>query len=215
MIYVIGTTGTPPRGARGRWYESIQQGQVNLAWNYLELPDPHPDGFPHFPALIGAIEPLPDGTIVVSLDGDDYLLPNALERVHREHAAGALVTYGSFLYSDGRKPTWVHELRGPVRDVPWVTTHLKTFRAGLFKRIRHADLKSADGRWLEHARDMALMFPLVEMAGDRARYIPEPLMIYNYANSCEHRLGAPWVAAEQEEERRLRALPRYERIDHA
>lgn len=211
MIYVIGTTGTPPPGAKERWHESIrQQGCVNVAWCYLELPYRlDSDGFPHFPALIGAIAPLPDDTIVVSLDGDDYLLPNALERVQREHDAGALVTYGSFLYSDGRKPTWVHELRGPVREVPWVTTHLKTFRAGLFKRIRHADLKTAGGQWLEHARDMALMFPLVEMAGDRARFIPEPLMIYNYANSCEHRLGAPWVAAEQEEERRLRALPRY------
>jgi hypothetical protein len=53
------------------------------------------------------------------------------------------------------------------------------------------------------------MFPLVEMAGSRAIFIPEILYVYNAANSSEFRHGAPEIAAERAASHRLRSLPPY------
>lgn len=185
------------------------QATVTITHHYLELPERPESGFPHFPALCEIIDQLNDEEIVVSLDGDDWLLPGALARVQAEHDAGALVTYGSFRYSDGR-PGFAQQLTGAIRRSPWVTTHLKTFRAGLFKRIDRAHLKDRDGRWLENARDQALMFPLVEMAGARAHYIPDILCVYNAANSDEFRHGGNFITRERAASAYLRALPKYE-----
>jgi hypothetical protein len=212
VIVVIGTTGNPPPGAAERWHASVfSQEEVNLGWYYLDLPERPASGFPHFPALIEYIGKLRDETIIVSLDGDDWLLPGALARVQRAYDAGAQVTYGSFEYSDGRKG-FAAPVVGPPRDAPWTATHLKTFRAGLFKKIQHEHLQTPDGKWLENARDQAMMFPLLEMAGDRAVYIPDVLCVYNSANSEEHRKGAPFITAERAASAYLRELPRYTRI---
>ena len=65
------------------------------------------------------------------------------------------------------------------------TSHLRTFRAGLFHRIAEQDpafecLKDDSGRWLTSAVDAALMYPLLELAGfDRVRYIDRILYQYN------------------------------------
>ncbi len=209
MIHVISTTGNPPPDAKAKCIASVVGAQegVNVVHRYLE-PPPRTDGFPHFPALIEHITKLPDDAIVVSLDGDDWLLPGALERVQQAHDEGALVTYGSFRYADGR-PGFAAPVQGPIRRAPWTATHLKTFRAGLFRRIKREHLQTPEGLWLEHARDMAIMFPMVEMAGPRAVFIPDVLYVYNAANSAEFRLGVPEIAAEREAAARLRALPPY------
>ena len=196
-MIVISTTGKPPPHARALCLHSVASQDVQARHVYIDTETEPPclDGFPHFPNLIRVIADLPDDEIIVSLDGDDWLTPGALAFVQSAHDAGALVTYGSFRYADGRAG-FAAPLAGPVRQSPWVTTHLKTFRAGLFRRIKHTDLRNEDG-WLEHARDMALMFPLVEMAGSRAVFIPEILMVYNAANSSEFRHGAPEIAVER------------------
>jgi hypothetical protein len=207
-VIVISTTGTPHPYVRARCLHSVASQSVEARHVYLELPERPADGFPHFPALARVISELPDDEIVVSLDGDDWLLPGALEIVQNAHDAGALVTYGSFVYADGR-PGFAQPIRGPIRSEPWTATHLKTFRAGLFRRIRITDLKDPTGLWLENARDQALMFPLVEMAGPRAVYIPHILSVYNAADSDEHVKGAPFIAAERAASDYLRSLPSY------
>ncbi len=206
MIHVISTTGNPPPHAKAKCLYSVASQSVLAMHHYLELPERPPQGFPHFPALIRTVAELEDDDIVVSLDGDDWLAHGkVLARVQEEHDAGALVTYGSFIYADGRRG-FAAPLVGPIRKSPWVTTHLKTFRAGLFKRIPHAHLQTPDGLWLENARDQALMFPLVEAAGDRAHFIPDVLHVYNASNSDEFTKGAEFILAEREASAYLRGL---------
>ncbi len=167
----------------------------------------------HFEQLVGVIDGLPDDRIVASLDADDWLgPPNALCTVARYFAAGALVTYGSFRFADGRRgsPSDAYQPGEDVRRAPWKGTHLKCFRAGLFKRIKHEHLKR-DGVWLPHARDLALMFPLLEMAGPRRRaHVQEEIYVYNFALSTEFRGDAATRAAELECVRYVRGLPPYE-----
>lgn len=169
---------------------------------------------PHFENLVDAIGKLPDDRVVACLDADDWLgPPNALTTVARYFAAGALVTYGSFIFADGRygSPSTAYEPGENPRTSPWKATHLKCLRAGLFKRIKPEHLQDAAGQWLEHARDLALMFPLLEMAGPkRVAHVSEVLYVYNWGNSTEFRGTEATRAAERECVRYVRGLPPYE-----
>jgi hypothetical protein len=144
---------------------------------------------------------------VVWLDGDDWLVrPDALAVIQAMHDGGAWVTWGSFEFSDGR-PGFAADLdwSQPVRAQSWVATHLKSFRAGLFRRIAQVAPHPPQTPW-----DMLVMFACIEMAGrDRCKFCPEVLCAYNFANSNEWRNGPG-------EERRLagllRAEPAYDRV---
>ena len=87
---------------------------------------------------------LPDEEIVVWLDGDDWLFDDhALERVLRAHEAGALMTYGQFRWSSTGEIGFAapHDHTLPRASSPWRATILRTFRAGLVRRIKDEDLR--------------------------------------------------------------------------
>ena len=165
----------------------------------------------HFDFLTEKIGACAPEEIVVAVDLDDTITPDALKIVARLHELGAWVTYGSFKHADGR-PGFAAPCKAETcRRDPWTASHLKTFRAGLFNRIKDEDLKMG-GEWLPHARDLALMFPLLEMARERAVFNPATVYVYNYAASGEFK-GPEAVRAE---ERRcvahVRGLKTYERV---
>ncbi len=204
---VISTGYAPPPKAKAKCIASVRaqlQCEVDHVVIDASLQDPPRD---HFPNLIDALAKLPPDRVVASLDLDDWLgPPTALSTVAKYYAAGAMVTYGSFMFADGRRGfARAYAPTENVRKVPWRGTHLKTFRAGLFQKIKHEDFQDESGKWLPYARDLALMFPLLEMAGyDRTAFIPEPIYVYNYATSTEFN-ATPGVLAE---EKRLVALVR-------
>jgi hypothetical protein len=156
---------------------------------------------------------LPDDEVIVWLDGDDWLATDrALETVAAMHAAGAWATYGQFIWSDGRVG-FAAPVRVEPRAAPWTATHLKTFRAGLVKRIRDEDLQQPDGAWVDVAIDQAIMLPILEMAGERARFCPRVLCVYNDGHSFGANADAASIAREAAEVSRIRSRPRYPQID--
>jgi hypothetical protein len=213
MITVISTSNAAQ--SREKCLLSVQaQRLVDYEHVYIDATEQVPPRSP-LANVIEAVNALPDDRVVAFVDGDDWLCRfDALLIVERMHKAGALVTYGSFRFADGRPATWqgAYKPGENVRTTQWRASHLKTCRAGLFKRIRQADLE-LDGELLQHARDMAVMFPLLEMAGDRAVFCSEILYTYNFANSTEFR-GTPEVwAAEKRCVEYVRGLPTYSEID--
>lgn len=163
---------------------------------------------------------LPPDRIVAWLDGDDRLFDSGSLRVVAdiyERRPQTLVTYGQFCMFDsfgryfaGRASE--HETDEPRKE-PWRASHLKTFRAGLFHRIKKADLIWG-GAFLDFTIDQAVMFPILEMAG-RDRSVFNPIVVYVYdtthcnAWSRDRKavLEADAIGAH------LRTLPKYERID--
>jgi glycosyltransferase involved in cell wall biosynthesis len=158
--------------------------------------------------------------IVVCLDGDDWLAaPDALSHVNQcYNQYDCWVLYGQFQFENGD-----HGFSQPfasTRDFMSVrgffrTSHLRTFRAGLFHRIADVDqgyscLKNNAGQWLESAVDAALMCPLVEMAGyDRVRFNPRVLYVYNDENPLNlHRLDRSRQMENYELVRRKRPFAR-------
>lgn len=166
--------------------------------------------------VVSALESM---DIVVCLDGDDWFSrPDALLRVQREYNEHpeTLVTWGSYEHADGRMgcaaPWPTCERPCAPRGAPWVFSHLKTFRAGLFQRIKRADLMIG-GEWIHRCVDMATMFPILEMARpDRARFIPDVLYTYNFKSSFEFNAPDADRRVEIEYARILRSRPAYERI---
>lgn len=152
---------------------------------------------------------LPDDEIIVWLDGDDYLAHDrALEVVQRAHDSGAWVTYGQFIWErQGGTlgfpgPLWGGNV--PIRQDRWYASLLRTFRAGLAKRIRDTDLRDLDGGYAGWVPDQRIMLAVCEMAGPRAVFIPQVLAVYTGAvNGSERELAEVWA---------IRAMQPYERV---
>jgi glycosyltransferase involved in cell wall biosynthesis len=124
--------------------------------------------------------------IVLTLDGDDWFPNgNVLPRLEVEYSSGAWMTYGQYLSVSNGNP-------GPSKLLPpsviqnssfrkynWCTSHLRTFYAGLFHKIKIQDLKGKDGEFYPMAWDLGMMFPMLEMSGPRSRFISDILYMYN------------------------------------
>jgi len=127
-----------------------------------------------------------DEDVVIDLDLDDYLEPGALEIVAQtyERNPGILLTYGSYRMESGREARFNGEyVTDNFRSQKWKASHLKTFKYKLLKNIQGKDLKGKDGKSLMTCADLALMYPMLEMAGlDRIKHIKECLYCYNDLN---------------------------------
>jgi glycosyltransferase involved in cell wall biosynthesis len=169
---------------------------------------------------------LPDSEVVVWLDGDDWLAHDrALEilALAYAHKSEPWLTYGQFMFSDGEVGFAAPYAPGTrVRYADWRATHLKTFRAGLAKRLSLGYLDAVataseipeprcllrpDGTWTEYAIDKAIMWPLLEMAGARYTCVYQILSVYNMqAASADRARNTPEHQFELSEVERLRAL---------
>ena len=129
--------------------------------------------------------------VVVLLDGDDWFASSkTLSRVSEAYIDGeCLLTYGSYMYFPmGTRGVEPSEYSMDVinnntfRQDKWRASHLRTFKHELWKNLNHDDLKDDEGAYFKMTYDQAIMLPLLEMAGERAKYIPEILHIYNKDN---------------------------------
>jgi hypothetical protein len=67
-----------------------------------------------------------------------------------------------------------------VRQTPFTFSHLRTWKAHLWRKINTKDFYDDFGNLLVSAPDLAYSFPMVEMAGNRHyEFIPEVLYVYN------------------------------------
>jgi glycosyltransferase involved in cell wall biosynthesis len=127
------------------------------------------------------------GSIVVSVDGDDWLKNyEVLDFLNKVYTEEVWVTYGTFeSYPSGAKCFWATEYPFFVvndnlfRDFNWMGTHLRTYRRELFLKIDEIDFRRPDGEWLDTTGDQAFMIPMLEMAGKHSRHIDEILYVYN------------------------------------
>lgn len=142
--------------------------------------------------LYNVIHTLPDHVLVVQVDGDDFLAHDrAIERIAQEHMDKNVWLSCSQLmyYPEGNNGSWLSEEfpqyvldNNSFRSYKWVTYHVKTFYAGLFKRIKREDLLH-NGEFFPMTWDFAIMFPMLEMASrGHISFIPDILYVYNHHN---------------------------------
>jgi glycosyltransferase involved in cell wall biosynthesis/SAM-dependent methyltransferase len=168
--------------------------------------------------LYNMIHSCDDDEIVLTLDGDDWLsnenVLNRLNSVYRER--DVWLTYGQYRNSnDGiigvAQPYPPHVINSnSFRSHVWSASHLRTFYAWLFKKIRKEDL-CENGQFFPMTWDFAMMFPMLEMAGPHSTYIDDILYIYNLDNPInDHKVNRSIQARLDGHIRHMARYPRCE-----
>ena len=131
--------------------------------------------------------------IIVTLDGDDWFSrPDALETIARTYRTHhCWMTYGSWVSNSVTEygemwpayPDGLTDFRGH----PWLATAVRTWKRWLWELVDDNDFRYNNGEYFRVAEDRAIMLPMLEMCGtERAKHIPESLMVYNQLPSNRH-----------------------------
>jgi glycosyltransferase involved in cell wall biosynthesis len=157
-----------------------------------------------------------DDAIIVSLDGDDWFYDNqVLKEINAAYCKKEVwITHGTFIEFPSQSTSWsvpipphivIHNQFRSYR----CPSHLRTFYAWLFKKIRLEDLLY-EGQFFAMAWDQAMMFPMMEMAGERHLFIPSVLYVYNMVNPInDNKVNA---RLQRDLETFIRAKPSYQRL---
>lgn len=167
--------------------------------------------------LYGAIHSCSDDEICVLLDGDDWLYgPGVLKQLNEVYSSGDIwFTHGTLMEYPMGHVTWSEPIRteaiakNSYREFK-CPSHLRTFYTWLFKQIRLQDFLY-QGEFLKMAWDMAIMYPLAELAGERHAFISDVLYSYNMSNPInDNKVNAD---LQNLLDRVIRNRPRYQRLE--
>lgn len=165
--------------------------------------------------LYNMIHSCDDNEVIITVDGDDWLAhPNVLTRLNDIYSnPNVWVTYGQYRsWPDNRIGCSIqipqHVIQNSsYRRFRWCSSHLRTFYAWIFKKIKKEDFLDKSGKFFATAWDLGIYFPLLEMAGQRAKFLNDILYIYNVQtplNDSKLRLKE-----QQDTERYIRSKSKY------
>ncbi len=167
---------------------------------------------------IERLSPDPDD-IIVTLDGDDWLAtPLVLAKLAQFYSRNdCWLTYGSYMeYPSGIRGPFAKQIPSHVvesasyRTHEWCSSHLRTFKYGLWSEINRDDLLDKEGNFYRMAWDLAFMLPMLEMSGERAMHIPDMLYVYNVGNPLnDHKVDNSYQIRLEHE---IRSKPKYSRL---
>lgn len=176
---------------------------------------------------IGALENLynmiyscADDEIIVTLDGDDWLAkPDVLSKLNMHYSSEDIwMTYGQYQNYPDKGLGLCTKIPDSVinsnsyREYKWCSSHLRTFYAWLFKKIKLEDLKY-DGKFMQSAWDMCFQYPHLEMAGYHSKFISDILYIYNLENPInDHKVD---VGLQQRMDKYCKSLSKYQPLKSA
>lgn len=166
-----------------------------------------------------AIHSCLDNEVIVSLDADDWFSnKNVLRRLNAVYQAPDVwFTHGSLIEHPSGSTNWCEPIpseiieRNEYRKFK-CPSHLKTFYAWIFKKIELQDLLW-NGKFFPMTWDMAMMYPICEMAGERHAFIKEINYVYNMENSLNDNKVDPYL--QNELDRFIRNKPAYSRLEIA
>lgn len=214
-MIVVSTGFNPPPDAKALCLNSVHNQTLRATHVYIDAArQSRPRSVTE--NLARVIRSCPPLEVVVWLDLDDSLAhPTVLQLLdHIYEDPDVWLTYGSYRFSDGRPGHCAPYETTDYRREPWKASHLRTFRAGLFQRIRPDDLITQVRGRSQGAPDQAVMLPMLEMAGpEHIRFIPEILAIYNYASSFEHGASPEDMAHERLAAAHIRTKAPYARLE--
>jgi glycosyltransferase involved in cell wall biosynthesis len=142
---------------------------------------------------------LKDDDIIVRLDGDDWLASKDVLKILNENynKYNCKLTYGSYSeHPSGNVGKFARQIPDKIiesnsfRQYEWSSSHLVSFKYDLWKRIKKEDLLDKDGSFYKMTCDLAIMFPMLEMAGKNSKYINDILYVYNNSNPLnDHKIN--------------------------
>lgn len=163
-----------------------------------------------------------DEEIIVCVDGDDRLAgPEVLcllNAVYSNPEKETWLTYGQFQMTPSYHGGWNVQVPSDIvknnrfRDFFPRPTHLRTFYSWLFKKININDLKYNDN-FFEMTWDLAFMFPMLEMCGERFTFIQNYVYLYNIDNPInDHKVN---IGLQSFYTGYIMSLPKYKTLNHS
>lgn len=158
--------------------------------------------------------------VVVIVDGDDRLVHlnvlSFLDEIYTHH--DVWLTYGQYIEYPSCTVGFCAPLAPDIityhmfRRDGFIPSHLRTFYAGLFHKIKKEDLLDKAGNFLMMAGDSAAMLPMIEMAADHFYSVSQVLYVYNRANPLNDDKISRWLQLHLDSY--VRAKPPYEKLSH-
>jgi len=155
-----------------------------------------------------------DQDIIIEVDGDDWLPdPKVFERIHDLYSdPNVWITNGSFKYSAGQKGfSQKQKITSNLRKERFTASHIRTWRAFLWRKIKEEDLKDENGIYWKVTGDLSFMYPMLEMSGEEHyRFMDEINYIYNEQNPInDHKVDINLV---NETAAKIRKMKPYNKI---
>jgi glycosyltransferase involved in cell wall biosynthesis len=152
----------------------------------------------NFDKVIRYNDKISDNELLIEVDGDDYLPDSKVfERINELYKdKNVWIANGSFRYHNGpigfsSKQTNFESLR----KSNFTASHIRTWRAFLWRNIKEEDLRDENGDYWQWSGDLCFMFPMLEMAGEEHyRFMEEVNYVYNAENPInEHKVDMSMV----------------------
>jgi glycosyltransferase involved in cell wall biosynthesis len=168
----------------------------------------------NFDRTIRFNDDIDDNEVIVEVDGDDWLPDsNVFTRIHELYSdPNVWIANGSFKYSNGQlgfaqPQTNFDNLRTQV----FTASHIRTWRAFLWRKIKEEDLKDENGNYWQWSGDLCFMFPMLEMSGEEHyRFMRDINYVYNAENPInEHKINLNMVSNHSS---KIRAKQPYKKI---
>ena len=176
---------------------------------------------------VNFLDQIKDDEIIIHLDGDDWLInEQVLEKLNKFYNDNDVwMTYGGFVCWDGSEttvgnpqnteyPEFVHNYKLYRKDV-WRASHLRTYKANLFKNIDTKDFTSnIDNKLYWHASDLAWAYPCLEMSGkDKIGVVDFYTHVYNQTPDNQVRTKERESTDNSIFENEIRTKPIYKQLD--
>ena len=170
----------------------------------------------NFDKVIRYNENIDDNDFCIEVDGDDFLPDrNVFKRIAELYSDNDVwIANGSFRYSTGTPgfsspQTNFHDLR----NSRFTASHIRTWRAFLWRAIKEEDLKDENGDYWQWSGDLCFMYPMLEMATEEHyRFMPEINYVYNEGNPInEHKVDIGMV---NDHANRIRQKEKYKKLEY-
>jgi glycosyltransferase involved in cell wall biosynthesis len=127
-----------------------------------------------------------DEEIIVEIDGDDWLPDSdTLNRINKVYSdKNVWIANGRFVYSTG-VPGFSSKqiITNDLRRIRFTASHIRTWRAFLWRKIKLDDLKDENGIYWKVTGDLSFMYPMLEMSGEEHyRFMEDINYVYNEQN---------------------------------
>jgi len=135
---------------------------------------------------ITEIDNIDDDEVVVRVDGGDWLTENdclyMLDKIYEKHSPAVCWTGQRWAYTNyGISKEMILKPNQSVYDHPWVSSHLKTFRASALKKVDKKNFFDDEGNWIMIACDQAVFLPMMHLAvNNNIPIVFYPAICYHY-----------------------------------
>ena len=121
-----------------------------------------------------------DNIVIGTIDGDDSLCnEDTVNLVLKEYESGSDVVWTSHRWDiNGMNISKDMPKNVNPYQWPWCTSHFRTFRSSLLRKISNENFQNIEGKWFERGYDQALMLPLLYLTKNR-KYIDDTCYLYN------------------------------------